>query len=249
MLKTNDSHVHVGQFNDKYFHPKTVCKFLNTVDVEYFAVSSTTVCGGDLDRMINDLYKTIELSSQRALPVLWLTPEILKDDACAELVRCGLNWGCVKMHGYHGWTDNEIEQAVLIANQLNVPFMMHTGGRPCCEAGQYYQLCKNHQERDFILAHSRPCDDAIMIMKNCCNVWADTAFTPLDDIIKMVNAGLEDRILWGSDYPIPALYYKRENLATQYCEKRDLLFKSIEYESYKKIVSENYMTLFNFNIR
>ena len=38
-------------------------------------------------------------------------------------------------------------------------------------------------------------------MEICKNVWADTAFTPVEDIVKMVNAVVEDRNMSGSDFP------------------------------------------------
>lgn len=39
-----DSHVHVGQFYDLYFSPRDVSRLMRKVEVDYYAVSSTTMC-------------------------------------------------------------------------------------------------------------------------------------------------------------------------------------------------------------
>lgn len=243
-MKINDSHVHVGQFNENYFSPESVYTFLKSVGIEYFAVSSSSICGNDIEKTLEDINYIILLSKHKALPVLWLTPEIFRYDCLDFFLKSKIMWKCVKMHGFHDWTHKEIEKAVSVAQQLNIPFMMHTGGREWCNAGQYYSLCKNYPHQLFILAHSRPCDETIHIMKNCENTWADTAFTPLNDIVKMVNEGLEDRIIWGSDYPITKLYYKRCSIKKIYLKKIEELSSIIKRDSFMKIIELNFKKIF-----
>jgi predicted TIM-barrel fold metal-dependent hydrolase len=246
-LRIHDSHIHVGQFNDSYFTPESVLNFLDSVNVDYFAVSSTSVCGGNLGQMLDEIYEITTLSSHRALPVLWLTPPMFRENIQKVLISCGIDWKCVKIHGYHDWSTEYINQAVGVAKQLSVPILIHTGGRSCCDAGQYYTLCKNNSNQKFILAHGRPCDETIMIMEQCENVWTDTAFMPLEDVIKIVGCGFQDRILWGSDYPIPIMYKKGQNIKSLYEHKKEQLFKMAGLEAYNKICRSNFTSLFTLN--
>ena len=39
-----DTHIHVGNFFNMYFSPLDVSKLLQRLDVNYYAVSSTTIC-------------------------------------------------------------------------------------------------------------------------------------------------------------------------------------------------------------
>ena len=239
-MKINDFHIHVGQFYDKYFSPEEVWTFLRSVGVETFAVSSSSVCGYDVDQVLYDIKQIIALSGGKALPVLWLMPGMLYNEQLNAFLKSGISWRCVKMHGFHDWTNDDIEQAVSVARDLNVPFMMHTGGQQCCEAGQYFSLCEKYPDQQFVLAHSRPCDEAIDIMKKCENVWADTAFTPIEDIVGLVDAGLEDRVMWGSDYPIPELYYKHCSIKDLYLKKIKDLSSLIAPTAFDKIIKLNF---------
>ena len=53
-------------------------------------------------------------------------------------------------------------------------------------------------------------------MQACPNAWADTAFTPIDDIMQMVYAGLIDRMMWGTDLPMMYVYAAHSTNVTMY---------------------------------
>ena len=240
-MTVNDSHIHVGQFNEHYFSPKVICDFLDSVEVDKFAISSTSICGGDVAKAIDDISSVLEIAKERVSPVLWLTPELLNESEILQtIVEVGISWKCIKMHGFHNWTEDKITKAIDIAQQLHIPFLLHTGGRPWCEAGQYYSLCSTYPQQKFIFAHSRPVEETIMVMKKCPNVWSDTAFTPLEEIALMVNEGLADRILWGSDYPIPHLFYKKQNIREIYLDKMRALLNLIGAGAFNKITRTNF---------
>lgn len=239
-MRINDFHIHVGQFNDKYFSPESVWSFLKSVGVDYFAVSSSSICGYNINQALSDIKQIVSLSAGRAYPVLWLMPGLFSDEPLNVFLKSGISWKCVKMHGFHDWTNGDIEKALSVARILNVPFMMHTGGRKHCDAGQYYSICKKNPNQQFVLAHSRPCDETIDVMKKCENVWADTAFTPIEDVVKIIEAGFEDRVMWGSDYPIPELYYKHCSIKRLYLEKIESLSSVITSDIFDKITKLNF---------
>ena len=244
-MRINDFHIHVGQFNDKYFSPESVWSFLKSVGVDFFAVSSSSICGYDSNQALSEIKKIISLSACKAFPVLWLMPGMFFDELLNAFLNSEISWKCVKMHGFHNWTNKDIEKALSVARNLNVPFMMHTGGREHCDAGQYYSICKKYPNQQFVLAHSRPCDETIYVMTKCENVWSDTAFTPIEDIVKIVDAGLEDRVMWGSDYPIPELYYKDASIRDLYLKKFEDLSSSISPDAFGKITKLNFNRFFS----
>lgn len=243
-MTIHDSHIHVGQFEQDYFSPKNVLSFLDQVNVSNFAVSSTTVCGGNYQNAIMEIEQLSSMAGSRCFPVLWITPQLLNSGSVDFFVNSEINWRCVKIHGFHDWSEDQIDKVVEIAGSLGLPLLLHTGGSPCCEAGSYYSLCKSHPRQVFIFAHSRPVNQAIKVMMECDNVWADTAFTPIENVVQMVSCHLEDRILWGSDYPIPHLFYPHKDIGQLYVKKVVKLKSAISDISFSKIIETNFERLF-----
>lgn len=212
----HDSHIHVGQFRDLYSSPEEVFEFLDKIGVSRMAVSSIGTCGGDPEVPICEVSKIVELGKERVVPVLWLNPEWIESDALSRLLASGIAWKCIKVHGYFSrWEDRPelLQRTIDLAKKMNVPFLFHTGGRPESDAGSYLEVIRRNLDVRFILAHSRPVDQAIEVMKACPNAWADTAFTPVEDVAEMIKCGVADRILWGTDYPLHNVFYEGEDIA------------------------------------
>ena len=82
-------------------------------------------------------------------------------------------------------------------------------------------ICKQYDDLSFVLAHGRPFDEAKNVLKECPNVYVDTAFMPADHVKDLADAGYSKRILFGTDAPINLLYnidvstadYIRNNMA------------------------------------
>lgn len=239
-MTIHDSHIHVGQFEQEYYSPKSIFAFLDKMNVSSFAVSSTTVCGGNCKNAIMEIMQLISMAESRCVPVLWITPQLLKSGQVDLFVNSEINWRCVKIHGFHDWSVPQIEKVIELSGSLGLPLLLHTGGSPNCDAGSYYSLCKSHPHQVFVFAHSRPVDQTIKVMIECENVWADTAFTPIEDIVQMVRNKLEDRIMWGSDYPIPHIFYPRQDIGHMYERKVAKLKLAISDISFCKIVETNF---------
>lgn len=213
----HDAHVHVGQFRDLYSSPDEVFAYLNAFGVDRMAVSSIGTCEGDPEIPIREVGRMVELGGRRILPVLWVNPEWVEGDALQRLLNCGIDWKCLKVHGYFSrWEDcpAQLQTMVDLARKMNVPILFHTGGRPESDAGAYLSIAKRNPEVTFILAHSRPVDQAIHVLENCANVLADTAFTPEEDVAEMIHHGLAERILWGTDYPLHNVFYEGEDIVS-----------------------------------
>jgi hypothetical protein len=96
----------------------------------------------------------------------------------------------------------------------------------------------------FILAHGRPIGQTVEMMKKYPNVWCDTAFMPTENIVRLCMENLSERVLWGSDYPIPQYYYPDMDMKTYYLDLVKKLKNSVSQEDFEKITHKNFETLF-----
>ena len=241
-----DVHVHVGQFKDGlYFSPEEVDQDMKTLNLERYYFSSTSTGSTPFRYVRRQLEELIALSDGRAIPLLWVSPGMLQHSR---------NLGCyffrefagIKIHGLQGWKPygTEIRRILSIAREKNLPVMLHTGGLYECDAGAYMNLCLEFHDVRIILAHGRPVDQTIEVMNECPNVWADTAFMPIPDILELKKSGLVSHVLWGTDFPVMRYFYKTP--VRKYYEKRiKAVLKILGYEDFEKITRKNF-NLFGF---
>ena len=244
-----DAHIHVGQFREFYETPAELVTYLTEVGVEKFAVSSTTICTEDYDKVIREIKELVSLAPARVFPVLWLTPLSLHNGGKDKLLNSGIEWKCVKIHpwlSFGGWREDndDREIAISVARNLRVPLLIHTG-----ETEGSYPLCfersiAKHQDVTFILAHGRPISEAMELMRKYENAWADTAFMPTENIVKLCDEKLSDRVLWGSDYPINKHYYLDEDSKDWYLNLLRELKESVSATDFEKITHGNFERLF-----
>ena len=245
-----DAHIHVGQFREQYKSPKELVEYLSYVGVSRFAVSSTTVCEEDYTKVIEEHKELKAIVADRVLSVLWLTPLSLHNGGLDIFLNSGIGWKCVKIHPWlspGGWQEDndDRETAISIAKQLQVPLLIHTG-----ETEGSYPLCfegsiKKHPDLTFILAHGRPIGETLELMKKYSNVLADTAFMPIENIVKLCEEKLSERVLWGSDYPITKYYYPQADMKTYYIELISQLKDTVNNEDFERITHENFDRLFD----
>lgn len=212
-----DAHVHIGRFRDIYFDPVQIALDLISLGVQRWIVSSTTLCEG-IDSFYESLkeFDAMESVAQGcAIPFLWVVPEMVNDLEC-YLDRRFIG---LKVHARaHRWSPNgkALQAVARIAAQKNMPLKLHTGGQKRCDAGSYFKLCRNNPDTKFILAHGRPVDQALAVLKECSNVFVDTAFMPIEDVTTLIRYGMSDRILFGSDYPLDQVFYPDQSLKDRY---------------------------------
>lgn len=245
----NDAHIHVGQFREIYETPEELVAGMTDVGTEKFAVSSSTICEEDYDKVIREIKELVALASERVVPVMWITPLSLRNGGKDKLLNSGIEWKCVKIHPWlslGGWDDGSAnrEAAISIAREQSIPLLIHTG-----ETEGSYPLCfersiAKHQDVTFILAHGRPINEAIELMWKYKNAWVDTAFMPIENIAKLCKEGLSDRVMWGSDYPIPKYYYPDKEMIASYIDLVQELKCSVSQEDFELITYKNFERLF-----
>ena len=73
------------------------------------------------------------------------------------------------------------------------------------------------------------------------NIWADTAFTPIEDVKQMTDNDLADRILWGTDFP---MFAGDEDTETVYRQRVSDFRSILSQKDFEKITRYNYNKLF-----
>ena len=244
-----DSHIHVGQFYDLFFSPAELKNFLDSVGVESFAASSTSICEAKYDNVLAEIKGLRQLCGNRYLPVLWILPQMLNDGGLEHFLNSGIQWRCLKIHPQlhpDAWLNNSIElrQIVSLARVMQMPLLIHTGEKEGCYPVLYEKSFQENPDVTFILAHGRPIEETIEMMKEYPNVWCDTAFMPTENILKLCNENLSGRVLWGSDYPIPKFYYPNIDMKEYYKNKLDSFKNKSTKEQFEQVTYKNAMKLF-----
>ncbi len=199
----------------------------------------------DFGRIEREFRSMLDEAPEMTYPILMVSPDMLKNSPDLKKYLT-LPWCAIKVHGYfHPWQPfgKPIRRILAIARDLGLPVMLHTGGRDRSDAGSHSRLCAEFHDVPMILAHGRPIAQAIRVMKDCGNVFADTAFMPLDDVKAAIAAGLSDRIVFGSDLPANKEFYPRVSYAKWYKPQVEGLF-GLNAPEFSKWTRGNFVMLF-----
>lgn len=211
-MQVIDNHVHVGWFTDGYHTPREVWDSEMAAGIDGMAVASTSTCAELYKDVCRELRELIRLGGTRVRPILWLTPKMLKRRyALPYMLNSKIRWAGVKIHsGAHPeWVHNEplLCKALSVTRHLGVPMMIHTGNFDCCHAGLFKHTIEQNADLAFVLAHGRPVDETIDVLKGCVNAYVDTAFMSREDVEQLISSNLQERILFGTDAPINKVFY------------------------------------------
>ena len=244
----NDSHVHVGQFYETYTSPHDLSLLVKNLGVDRYAVSSTTSCERNYDKVIQEIQTIVDINGDKVVPVLWISPEFfLCGDILDKYLNCKVNWKCIKIHPDWQpflWGDVSNQKNLLdLANHMNVPILIHTGGHEYSKAMVWENLIKHNSGQKFILAHSRPFDQAFSIISKYDNAYGDLAFVDSSDFYRLHDSGACNRILWGSDIPI-VKQYVNTNMDEYYRYRIQVLKNAVSDREFKQIVKDNFDNLF-----
>ena len=244
-----DAHVHVGWFVDRYHAPDKVSKSLRNIGIDTIAVSSTSTCAEKYDLVIHELLWLQEEWGDNLFPILWITPKMIENDLLVKMINSNIRWRLIKMHWKahpQFYYNSDLTDSLLQLKKLKgLPILLHTGLFPECHADVFANMISSHPNRNFILAHGRPIDETIRILRINSNVFVDTAFMSISDVVLLINEKLGNRIIWGSDTPINCHYMphltNEEYLSQRLRELRDIT----NSETYENITSSNFKRLFN----
>lgn len=244
-----DIHIHFGEYRGCFFPPEDINEVLLRCGVNQYSAMlfpNTLPANKDRDTWLN--IKMIERNSKVDL-ILVVTPEMIKTDENLSILD-SLPYKMIKLHGcLHNWHPNGkvIRRVFSLAKTRNIPIMLHTGGRAKSDAGSYYRICSEFPSVKVILAHSRPIGDTINIMQQCSNVYADTSCVSAKKIRLFESEGLINRLLFGTDFPVPIFYTNETNLQEWYTRNISEIISSIGLQSFNTIANKNYADFFNLH--
>lgn len=206
-----DFHVHFGKYFDDYYTPPRVLRTLSLAGITHFAYSSTSAVVTDDPLFMREEREAMkELSGGRAYSFLWVTHSMLSKSRDLSLYLDDDIRG-FKVHGAsESWPPNGkgLTRIFELAKERKLPVLLHTGERASCLAGMYEAVCRKFESVPAILAHGRPIDETIRVLEHCPNAFVDTAFMPHRDLCELLKRKFFDRILLGTDTPIPGRYLK-----------------------------------------
>lgn len=239
-----DHHTHIGQFYDLHTSPSELIRIMDSVGVEQFACSSTTICEGDYNKVLLEMSELLMLTGHRLLPVLWIVPQMLHNDGLQRFLDSGIRWRMLKIHPQLHQLEWQCAGANLrkvlhLAKQMHVPLLIHTGDFAGCYPSLFERAIRYNPSVMFILAHGRPIDETIALLQRYPNVLTDTAFMPLEHLAELCQRGLSHKILWGTDIPIQKYYNRSENLIDYYQNRLRELKTAITIEQYETILTNH----------
>lgn len=220
---------------------------MSKVGVNYYAVSSTTMCCENYCQVLEEIRQLVDLDKKKVLPIMWITPEGLKGNI-AWFLESEIKWKCLKIHPFlhpYRWDKKLLNEVIDIARELKVPIMIHTGDEDCCHAAIFEVYAKENPDTIIILAHGRPLNQSIYLLKTYENVFVDTAFMPIADMVKITKEDLSSKLLWGSDMCIPQHFFPNQSLELYYKSKLLQFRKSVSAEDYSLITFNNAQRLFH----
>lgn len=176
---------------------------------------------------------------------------MLESGFVEEALNSGIKWRCIKVHGalelgYWMPETEQMDYVVGLAKRLGIPLLFHTGDFTECEAGVYGEVVKSNPEVTFILAHGRPAEQASEVMKSCQNVYAYTAFMPMEDVKRLLDQGLAERLLWGTDCPINRHFFANMTTEKYYQKRLDQFRRIATKEQFKQVSDENFRRVFDY---
>lgn len=212
-----DNHVHVGWYLDGYHSPREIWNAAISAGVNEIAVSSTSTCAEKYKLVVREMKELIRISNGRVSPILWITPRMLRTYGIRFMLHSKIEWKGVKMHwlAHPEWGRNKtlLQRGLNIVKQLNVPLLLHSGVQDSCQPHLYSQICKKMKDTTIIIAHGRPVEQTLELLKDYDNVIVDTAFMPIEDVNLLVKKGYAARIAFGTDTPIQLLFDSSKPLA------------------------------------
>ena len=121
--------------------------------------------------------------------------------------------------------------------------MFHTGGWRGSNAIQFYKFCREYPEVTFILAHGKPISQTLTVLKGAKNAYTDSSFMAIESMKLICDAGLSDRILFGTDFPIMKTFWPEISLIDWYKNNVMELIQTFGEKNFMIWAHENFYKL------
>ena len=208
-----DNHIHIGQFQEIYYAAAEVFDVVFSNDrIDRLVFSSTTSCveGVLYSTVAAEIEAAIKLyGPEKTAPLLWFIPAYIEQGINIEQVMGDLPYQGFKLHPLiNNWNFENpdhckaLREAFDYAAQNKLPVLIHTGEGEAHSPDRFQAFFGLYPTVQFILAHSRPAETTIAMLRKYGNVYCDSSFAPEERLQKIAVAGFASRILFGSDFPV-----------------------------------------------
>ena len=209
-----DNHIHIGQFEDVYYDPVEITDIVMSSGIDGMSFSSTSSCVdnilySEIEKEIISLLSVISYSVEVIRPFFWYIPDYINQNIKMESALSVIQYKGIKLHPFaQNWDFSNMQQMEILhkifdfASRNTLPVLIHTGHSGVDCANRFERFIGEYSDAKCILAHCRPLDVTIEMLKKYSNTYCDTAFTLKTDIRQIVSSGFKDRIIFGSDFPV-----------------------------------------------
>jgi len=237
-----DAHIHVGYFpridgkggEAYYFSPAKIAGYMKRAGIGEFIFSSTNAIWDKTGAVMHKEEKELKsIVGDTAHAFFWISGEYI--DADKNLEKLPEFYEGYKLHGGEtNWMQRpkELKRIFAIAQERKMPLQIHTGRYDKFNSIEFYlPYCIEFCGINIDLAHGQPHSGAIDALKKCDNVYVDTSFMSLDEIITL-NEIASQKIMFGSDFPAVLNYtlangkkvLQREIRKNRKANNRNILF-------------------------
>jgi len=209
-----DNHVHIGQFDNVYYDPLEITEIVMSAGMEGLSFSSTSSCRSnaqysEIEKEIADFLSRMPYTPETILPLFWYNPDYINQNIAVENAFANIPYKGIKIHPYaQNWDFNDKRHMDTLhglfdyASRHSLPVLIHTGDSGVDNANRFERFMDEYRNAKCILAHCRPLDVTIELLRKYDNVYCDTSFVPIKSIRHIAFSGFKDKIIFGSDFPI-----------------------------------------------
>ncbi len=211
-----DAHVHVGTFGVEDMPPEASPRFVADLlcksQVSEFIFSSLSAqYNASVKDIEREAAETKKAFGDGAHAFLWLTGRFYDADSELKVLNSRI-WEGVKLHEKETpWIKerpNDFDRILSILEERCVPVQIHAGEDPGCRPLDILPFLAKHPHLRVDIAHCRPLDDTIRCLRECPTLFADTSFMPPESYAALVDAGVADRVMFGTDFPTHVQFYE-----------------------------------------
>ena len=207
-----DNHIHIGQYEEIYYEPLEILTIVQNKGITEIVYSSTT--SGKDGVKYNEVYSEIAsvvsvFPHESYKPYLWFVPSYIDEGLTLEKAFSDLPYKGIKLHTFlNNWDFTEkkqercLHEMFAFAQDKNIPVLIHTGPNGVDAPDRFEMFFAKYPKTKIILAHCRPIEEAVIMLKKYPNVYGDTAFVPEEWIRLLIMNNTENKIVTGSDFPI-----------------------------------------------
>ena len=224
-----DFHVHIGQFHERYYDAADVFAAIAQVaphcGIDAVRYSSTSSCRFDENpaRCLEELAYAQTVAARFTgisfQPYLWYLPRYAEAGVFPEKALQAFDYCGCKLHPRaQQWDctnpahDAALHELFALSAATGLIILLHTGTAPFEVPGRFIPYLHCHPLAHVILAHCRPVPDTIAVLRQFPHCHADTAFVLPEAIRQVRAAGLGDRLVFGSDFPITQ-FWKQQSFS------------------------------------